>query len=71
MRVIKVVGKHYLTGEGVAQFFDWHEDSHKLTRSSWHSRNSGTFCKTLEDAGAMAIEIAKGKGIVDATALFM
>lgn len=70
MKVIKVIGKDKRTGEGVAQFFDWYEESGRLTRSNYWSLHSvGRHCETLEDAKAVAVEMARCKGITSATAL--
>lgn len=69
MKVIKVIGKDQRTGEGVAQFFDWFEETKRLTRCVyWGSLSVGRHCETLEDAKASAIETAQGNGIVNATA---
>lgn len=70
MKVIKVIGKDKRTGEGVAQFFDWHEESGRLARSNyWSLQSGGSHCETLEDAKAVAVEMARCKGIINATAL--
>lgn len=70
MKVIKVIGKDKRTGEGVAQFFDWYDESGKLTRSNyWSSHSVSRHCETLEDAKAAAVEMAQCNGITSATAL--
>lgn len=70
MKVIKVIGKDQRTGDGVAQFFDWYDESRRLTRSNyWSSHSGGRHCETLEDAKAVAVEMAQCKGITNATAL--
>lgn len=63
MRVIKVIGKDQRTGEGVAQFFDWHEVSGRLSEVTSESAYAAGICEVEGEAIRHAVDLCDKHGL--------
>ena len=63
MKVIKVSGTDQRTGESVAQFFDWYEESGKLYESATDSIRQVETCENEGKAVRRARRLCRKSGL--------